>query len=122
MNRTSALANLAMFSQGPRLLGRSLLQPPLPSPPPPVCLGPIHHVYHSRWGEGLLKCFDRKLRTWHKKGAAMNFAVGYSLVSLQLGCAAEQGLIFRVLGLRQARYTISLFSILYRGPFWTESL
>ena len=57
-----------------------------------------------------------------RNGDAMNFAMGYSLVRLQPGCAAEPGLVFRVLGLKQAGYTISLFSILYRVPFWTESL
>ena len=52
----------------------------------------------------------------------VNFAKGNSPIWPQPLCAAEQGMVFRVLGLEQIRYTISLFSLLYEVPFWTASL
>ena len=52
----------------------------------------------------------------------VNFAKGYSPIWPQPLCAAEQGMVFRMLGLEQVRYTISLFSLLYEVPFWTASL
>ena len=126
MNRTSALAYLAIFSQGPLLLGRRLA---------PMCLIRCHTLCIPQqvgWGRrswgGIVKMFWQKTEDMVKKNSegrnwnAMNFAMGYSLVWLQPWCVAEQGLVFTVLGLKQAVYTISLFSILYRVPFWTESL
>ena len=77
--------------------------------------------------EGLLWCFDKKQRKWPpqkilKPERNVNFAKGNSPIWPQPLCAAEQGMVFRVLGLEQIRYTISLFSLLYEVPFWTASL
>ena len=96
-----------------------------------MCLGDILCIPQQGKGgivkEGLIKCFDTKQRKWPPQKILrpernVNFAKGYSPIWPQPLCAAEQGMVFRMLGLEQVRYTISLFSLLYEVPFWTASL
>ena len=116
MKRTSALRPILFPGSSPTC--RSLA---------PMCLGDIYYVYHSRGRggivkEGLIKCFDRKQgKCPPPPPQNANFAKGYSPIWPQPLCATEQGMVFRVLGLEQVRYTISLFSLLYKVPFWTAS-
>ena len=93
-----------------------------------IQLEPVRQVR----GRGQLRrdCYDvltKKQRKWPpqkilKPERNVNFAKGNSPIWPQPLCAAEQGMVFRVLGLEQIRYTISLFSLLYEVPFWTVSL
>lgn len=45
---------------------------------------------------------------------------GHFLIWLLLVCTAEQGMIFRVLSLKQGVLTFSLFGVLNKVPFWTD--
>ena len=45
---------------------------------------------------------------------------GHFLIWLLLVCTAQQGMIFRVLSLKQGVLTFSLFGVLNKVPFWTD--
>ena len=45
---------------------------------------------------------------------------GHFLIWLLLVCAAEQGVNFRVLSLKQGALAFSLFGVLNKVPFWTD--